>query len=72
MSIVAKAKIAKDLLGLAWDIGKWVVGQVQADRAERSAHPTHRDAEHIAKAGRCAGHESEPQCYPARPPKGIQ
>jgi hypothetical protein len=27
------------------------------------------DSERAAKASRCAGHEDEPQCFPAKPPK---
>ncbi len=70
MSLVTKLKAARDVASIAWSALRWVAGQVQADRADRAQHPSHRDAEHMANAGRCAGHESEPQCYPARPPKG--
>lgn len=71
---MSKLATAKAFAGLGWEIIKWGVRVIAAelrDLPERAAHPTHLDAERQAKAARCAGHEEEPQCYPAKPPKGV-
>ena len=68
---MSKLKVAAEALSRGWEIIKRGWRTFRPEPKAPAAHPSHRDAEHIAKASRCAGHEQEPQCYPAKPPKGV-
>lgn len=51
-----------------YERGRRIVGALLPRRREEPFPLTHRDAERIAQAGRCAGHEQEPRCSTLRPP----